>query len=234
MHEIDSPIGSIVSSCEVIERLLTELRALLTFPGGPDCVRAPFGHCAQFSVSICSGGAALDIDIADAGAGIQQELNLTANGQPHVLLVDAEDMVIFSIRAFLQLETEYEIHEYTNPRDTTRHLETNPVDVIVSDYLMPKMNGIQLLAKAKEFQPEAARVLLTGHADKQSAIQAINPVGLYQYLEKPWDNSQLLLVINGAIERTQLLRQLKEKVSELDEAHTSIKDVQSRLLRAFL
>ena len=159
---------------------------------------------------------------------------MTANGQPHVLLVDDEDMVITSIRAFLQLETEYEIHGYTNPQEATRHLETNPVDVIVSDYLMPKMNGIQLLAKAKEFQPEAARVLLTGHADKQSAIQAINPVGLYQYLEKPWDNSQLLLVINGAIERTQLLRQLKEKVSELDEAHTSIKDVQSRLLRAFL
>ncbi len=159
---------------------------------------------------------------------------MTANGQPHVLLVDDEDMVITSIRAFLQLETEYEIHGYTNPQEATRHLETNPVDVIVSDYLMPKMNGIQLLAKAKEFQPEAARVLLTGHADKQSAIQAINQVGLYQYLEKPWDNSQLLLVINGAIERTQLLRQLKEKVNELDEAHTNIKDVQSRLLRAFL
>jgi DNA-binding NtrC family response regulator len=143
-------------------------------------------------------------------------------------------MVITSIRAFLQLETEYEIHGYTNPQEATRHLETNPVDVIVSDYLMPKMNGIQLLAKAKEFQPEAARVLLTGHADKQSAIQAINQVGLYQYLEKPWDNSQLLLVINSAIERTQLLRQLKEKVSELDEAHTNIKDVQTRLLRAFL
>ena len=159
---------------------------------------------------------------------------MTANGQPHVLLVDDEDMVITSIRAFLQLETEYEIHGYTNPQEATRHLETNPVDVIVSDYLMPKMNGIQLLAKAKEFQPEAARVLLTGHADKQSAIQAINQVGLYQYLEKPWDNSQLLLVINSAIERTRLLRQLKEKVSELDEAHTNLKDVQSRLLRAFL
>lgn len=156
------------------------------------------------------------------------------NGQPHVLLVDDEDMVITSIRAFLQLETEYEIHGYTNPQEATRHLETNPVDVIVSDYLMPKMNGIQLLAKAKEFQPEAARVLLTGHADKQSAIQAINQVGLYQYLEKPWDNSQLLLVINSAIERTQLLRKLKEKVSELDAAHTNLKDVQSRLLRAFL
>jgi response regulator RpfG family c-di-GMP phosphodiesterase len=96
------------------------------------------------------------------------------------------------------------------------------------------MNGMQLLGKAKEFQPEAARVLLTGHADKQSAITAINEVGLFQYLEKPWDNAQLLLVINGAIERTHLLRQLREKIGELDAAHSSLKDVQSRLLRAFL
>jgi FixJ family two-component response regulator len=99
---------------------------------------------------------------------------------------------------------------------------------------MPKLNGIQLLSKAKELQPEAARVLLTGHADKQSAIQAINDVGLYQYLEKPWDNAQLLLVLRGAIERTQLLRKLRDKVNELDQAHSSLKDVQSRLLRAFL
>ena len=45
------------------------------------------------------------------------------NGQPHVLLVDDEDMVITSIRAFLQLETEYEIHGYTNPQEAMRHLE---------------------------------------------------------------------------------------------------------------
>ncbi|MBV8818506.1 MAG: response regulator [Acidobacteriaceae bacterium] len=154
--------------------------------------------------------------------------------QPHVLIVDDEDMVITSIRAFLQLETEYEVHGYTDPAQAVRHLETNPVDVVVSDYLMPKLTGIQLLAKAKELQPEAARVLLTGHADKQSAIQAINHVGLYQYLEKPWDNAQLLLVINSAIERTQLLRNLRSKVDELDAAHSSLKDVQGRLLRAFL
>jgi response regulator RpfG family c-di-GMP phosphodiesterase len=159
---------------------------------------------------------------------------LTENAQPHVLLVDDEDMVITSIRAFLQLETDYAIHGFTDPQDAVRHLQTNPVDVVISDYLMPKMNGIQMLAKAKELQPEAARVLLTGHADKQSAIQAINDVGLYQYLEKPWENSQLLLVINSAIERTQLLRRLRDKVNELDAAHNNLKDVQSRLLRAFL
>jgi DNA-binding NtrC family response regulator len=159
---------------------------------------------------------------------------LKNNGQPQVLIVDDEDMVITSIRAFLQLETEFNVHGFTSPEAAVAHLETNPVDVIVSDYLMPKMNGIQVLGKAKEYQPEAARVLLTGHADKQSAIQAINDVGLFQYLEKPWDNSQLLLVIRSGIERTQLLRQLRDKVTELDAAHTNLKDVQSRLLRAFL
>lgn len=160
--------------------------------------------------------------------------NGTATGQPVVVIVDDEDMVITSIRAFLSLETEYDIHGFTDPEAAAQFLETHPADVVVSDYLMPKMNGIQLLGKAKQFQPEAARVLLTGHADKQSAIQAINDVGLFQYLEKPWDNSQLLLVIQSAIERTQLFRSLREKISELDTAHGSLKDVQSRLLRAFL
>jgi len=159
---------------------------------------------------------------------------LADNGQAHVMLVDDEDMVITSIRAFLQLETDYAVHGFTSPEEAAGHLRTNPVDVVVTDYLMPRMNGIQLLSKAREYQPEAARVLLTGHADKQSAIQAINDVGLYQYLEKPWDNSQLLLVIQSAIERTQLLRKLRSKVEELDAAHTNLKDVQGRLLRAFL
>jgi len=157
-----------------------------------------------------------------------------AASQPVVLIVDDEDMVITSVRAFLNLETDYTIHGFTDPQDASSFLETHPVDVIVSDYLMPKMNGIQLLGRAKQLQPEAARVLLTGHADKQSAIQAINEVGLFQYLEKPWDNSQLLLVVQSAIERTQLFRNLRDKITELDSAHSTLKETQARLLRAFL
>lgn len=156
------------------------------------------------------------------------------NAKPAVMIVDDEDMVITSIRAFLRLETDYQIYGFTLPEEAAQFLETHPLDVVVSDYLMPKMNGLDLLAKAKQCQPEAARVLLTGHADKQSAIQAINDVGLYQYLEKPWDNQQLLLVIQSAIERTTLLRSLKEKITALDAAHSSLKDTQARLLRAFL
>lgn len=159
---------------------------------------------------------------------------METNERAAVLIVDDEEMVITSVRAFLQLETEYLVTGLTSPVDAASFLETNPVDVVVSDYLMPRMNGLQLLARAKELQPEAARVLLTGHADKQSAIHAINQVGLFQYLEKPWDNAQLLLVIQAAIERTQLLRTLREKIGMLDEAHSNLKDVQTRLLRAFL
>jgi DNA-binding NtrC family response regulator len=142
--------------------------------------------------------------------------------------------VIASLKAFLQLETDFNVQTFSDPEEAARFAERNLVDVAISDYLMPKMNGIQLLARLKELQPEASRVLLTGHADKQSAIQAINQVALFQYLEKPWDNAQLLLVVKSGVERARLFRDLREKVDELDSAHTSLKTVQKRLIQAFL
>jgi DNA-binding NtrC family response regulator len=160
---------------------------------------------------------------------------MNTNGhKPSILIADDEDMVVASIKAFLQLDGDFDIHGFTNPEEAARFAASNPVDVAVSDYLMPKMNGIQLLARIKESQPEASRVLLTGHADKQSAIQAINQVALFQYLEKPWDNAQLLLVIQSGAERARLFRDLREKVEELDSAHASLKGVQRRLIEAFL
>ncbi len=153
---------------------------------------------------------------------------------PRVLLIDDEDMILISIRALLNLETDFDVSAFTDPADALSHLRDNKVDAIVTDYLMPNMTGLDLLRHARDAQPEASRILLTGHADKKSAIRAINEVGLYQYLEKPWDNEQLLLVIRGAIERTQLLRSLEAKVNELDSAHSQIKEAQRRLIRAFL
>lgn len=142
------------------------------------------------------------------------------NGRASVLLVDDEEMVITSIRAFLALEADFDLHGFTDPEAAAEHMKTRPFDVVVSDYLMPRMNGIQLLRRARETAPEASRILLTGHSDKQSAIDAINDVALFQYIEKPWDNQQLLLAIQGGVERTRLLRELE--------------GVQRRLLRAFL
>jgi len=149
------------------------------------------------------------------------------NEQPTVLLIDDEDMVITSLRAYLQLETPFQVEGCTDTVRAIDVLKSRPVDVVISDYLMPKMNGIQLLKAAKEIQPEATRILLTGHADKQSAVQAINEVALYQYVEKPWDNMTLLMVIRNGVERAQLLRELRDSQS-------SLRDVRARLIKAFL
>ena len=156
------------------------------------------------------------------------------NRKPAVVLVDDEEMILTSIRTLLMLEADYEVQCFTKPAEAAQYLEKNTVDVTVSDYMMPGLTGIQLLGEAKRFQPEATRILLTGHADKASAIQAINQVGLFQYLEKPWDNAQLLLVIQQGVERAQLLRELRRTIMELDTANSTLKGAQVRLLKAFL
>lgn len=159
---------------------------------------------------------------------------METNSKPSLVIVDDEDMVLTSLTAYLQLETDIAVETFSNPEDAVRHLGEHEVDVVIADYLMPRMNGIQLLGRAKAIQPEATRILLTGHADKQSAIDAINEVGLFQYLEKPWDNASLLLIIRSGSERSKLLRSLKHKIAELDEAHSNLQRTQTRLLQAFL
>ena len=156
------------------------------------------------------------------------------NRKPRVVLVDDEEMILTSVRTLLMLEADYEIQCFTVPAEAAKYLEHAEVDAAVSDYLMPGLTGIQLLAEAKRLQPEATRILLTGHADKASAIQAINQVGLFQYLEKPWDNAQLMLVIQQGIERAQLLRELRQKIMELETANSTLRGSQARLLKAFL
>jgi PAS domain S-box-containing protein len=81
---------------------------------------------------------------------------------------------------------------------------------------MPQMNGLEFLSEAKKLYPEVSRILLTGYADKENAIRAINEVGLYRYIEKPWSNDDLIINIKNGIERSYLLSQLRQKISELE------------------
>ncbi|HDS01144.1 MAG TPA: response regulator, partial [candidate division Zixibacteria bacterium] len=73
------------------------------------------------------------------------------------------------------------------------------------------------LSAVREMYPDLPRILLTGYADKENAIKAINEVSLFQYLEKPWDNEQLKLVLKNAIESKSLREHLHMKIKELDE-----------------
>jgi len=145
-------------------------------------------------------------------------------------------MILTSIKSFLAIENDFEVLTYTVPAEALEDLDTKirNVDLVISDYLMPTMDGITFLAEVKKKFPLVPRILLTGYADKENAIKAINNVGLYQYIEKPWDNDDLRLIIRNGLEKTILLKQLEEKVRESEKVHKELSDVQKEILRVFV
>jgi response regulator RpfG family c-di-GMP phosphodiesterase len=153
---------------------------------------------------------------------------------PLIVLVDDEEMVLTSLRSFLTLETEYDIETYTSPKKALENLDSRPLDLIISDYLMPEMNGIDFLLQVKRLHPYSTRILLTGYADKENAIKAINEVGLYQYVEKPWDNEELKLIIQNGLERRFLMERLQEKIAEVQQVQQNLQDIQAQIIKAFM
>jgi response regulator RpfG family c-di-GMP phosphodiesterase len=151
-----------------------------------------------------------------------------------VLVVDDELMVATALRSFLQLETPYRVLTFTSPAEALECVASEPVDVAVADFMMPGMDGISFLSAVRERRPATTRVLLTGYADKENAIRAINEAGLYYYLEKPWDNEHLRLVVRNAVERASLFRDLEVKVNALESANQDLAEIRNRLIRALL
>ena len=133
-----------------------------------------------------------------------------------VVLVDDEEMVTQNLEMLLSMETDYESVAFNQPASALEYLKQNEADAVLSDFIMPDMNGLDLLAQVKEVQPTCSRLLLTGYADKESAVRAINEVGLFQYLEKPWENEFVMMTLRNAVERSRLLRQLQDKTKSLD------------------
>jgi len=152
---------------------------------------------------------------------------------PLIVIVDDEDMVLTSLRSFLHLETDYNVETYTSPKEALDNLDSKPLDLVISDYLMPEMNGIDFLLQVKNVHPFSTRILLTGYADKENAIKAINQVGLFQYIEKPWDNDDLRIIIRNGLEKKRLLAKLSEKVGEINRAYGELQGIQQEILKAF-
>lgn len=86
----------------------------------------------------------------------------------------------------------------------------------------------------KDRHPDTIRILLTAYADKENAIRAINDVGLYQYIEKPWDNDALLLITQNRLKHRMLWKALRAKTEELNLAVENLERVQTEVLRAFV
>lgn len=159
---------------------------------------------------------------------------MTEQKTESIVLVDDEEMVLTSLRSILTLETEYNIDTFTSAREALDFIRENDVDLVLSDYLMPEMDGITFLSHVREIKPEVPRIILTGYADKENAIKAINEVGLFQYIEKPWNNEDLMIIIRNGLEKQKLLKNLQEKIHEINAAYGDLQSMHREILKTFV
>ncbi len=151
-----------------------------------------------------------------------------------IVIVDDEEMVLTSLDSFLNLETTYNIMTFTSAKAALDFIKDNNFDLVVSDYLMPEMDGISFLAEVKKIRPEVPRIILTGYADKENAIKAINDVGLYQYIEKPWSNDDLLIILRNGLEKQKLMNKLQEKIEQINSAYGELEGLHREIVKTFV
>lgn len=125
---------------------------------------------------------------------------------PRLLLVDDEPNILSSLRRLLHGEG-YAIRTAEGGTQALALLEQEPADVIISDMRMPMMSGAEFLKQAREAWPDSVRILLTGFSDITSTASAVNDGGIHAYLNKPWDDAQLLQAIRSAVERNRLVNE---------------------------
>lgn len=146
-----------------------------------------------------------------------------------IVIVDDEPMVTKTLSMLLGLEGFNSVASFNNPREALEYLKNNEIDLIISDFIMPELNGIEFLEKAKKTQKEVTTILLTGYADKENAIRAINEIGIFKYIEKPWDNNNFILNVKNALERTRLKKELNSKMQELELANKKLEKYSQNL-----
>lgn len=139
-----------------------------------------------------------------------------------IVVVDDDKIVTSTLKTLFKLEGFSDAHYFNDPKEAVEFLKLEKPDLILSDFLMPEMNGFEFLSTAKGIYPDVSMILLTGYADKENAIRAINEIGLYKYIEKPWDNDDLVMNIKNGVERSYLVSQLKEKIEQLEEAKVQL------------
>jgi adenylate cyclase len=173
-----------------------------------------------------------EISIRDAIGGLGQDGTEPASSAvskdpgavPVILLVDDEPSILSALRRLLRA-TRYEVLTADSGSAALDMLASTEVDLVISDMRMPSMSGAEFLARAQALYPNTMRVLLTGYSEIDAVVRAINEGGVYRYLNKPWDDQDLLLTVTQALEQ----RRLREETARL----TALTHKQNEELRRF-
>jgi len=155
--------------------------------------------------------------------------------QIRILLVDDEVNVLRALeRTFL--DEEYELLTASSGSEGLSILrDVSPVQVVVSDYRMPQMNGVDFLREVRRRWPDTVRIVLSGYADTAVVISAINEGEIYKFIAKPWNDDELRIAIINALERyslnkknIELTEALSAKIEELKHANAALERLTGR------
>jgi two-component system, NtrC family, response regulator HydG len=139
--------------------------------------------------------------------------------RPALLLIDDESNIIRSLARVFS-EEPYEIYTTSSGVDAVCILERERIDLIISDYKMPGMTGVDLLREANKRWPDTIRIMLTGHADIQAVQKAVNDGAIYKFITKPWSDEDLRLTVSRALQH-KALREEKLSIEAESERYRS-------------
>ncbi len=157
----------------------------------------------------------------------------------HLLLVDDDTEVLLLLEDLFSSRG-YQITTASNPLKALEILDDTEPDLVIADYQMPDLNGIELLKDVREKLPETMRILLTAHGDLKVAIEAINVADVYKFISKPWDNNDLLITVQRALEHYDLMRQnrafadtlemmVEENTQEIERMRVAMREMASKI-----
>ena len=133
----------------------------------------------------------------------------------HILIVDDDEAILKALRRVLTLTPcpvggevrRLKVDIFSSPEDALEQAQQTAYDLVISDYRMPGMNGVQFLKAFREIQPDAARLILSGYADLDGLIGAINEAGIIRVLSKPWNDYELVSSIGQALALRELMQE---------------------------
>jgi DNA-binding NtrC family response regulator len=128
-----------------------------------------------------------------------------------IMLVDNDENVLSALRRVLDRpggnQGGFAVETHSSPIKAMRRAMAEPFDLFMADFRMPEMDGVAFLVGVRNFQPDAARIIMTGHPDFNVLLGAINEAGIAHFLCKPWDNEKLVETINDVLAQRQLALQ---------------------------
>ena len=124
-----------------------------------------------------------------------------------------------------------QLMSFTSPVKALEYLQDHPVDLIISDFRMPEMDGATFLTEARKLQANSARIIIGAHADIEVIMRTINVAGIFQFVSKPWSERELKGAIVQVLAHRALQVETQQLASEVRRQRDIISEQQAELER---